>query len=68
MAFFSFNPLIVNSLKCVSINNQKCKIRTKIININNNEPTFCLFSINVNKCSGSCNNINDPNCVLLMLL
>ena len=49
--------------------NQECKIRTKIININNNEPVFHHFSFKVNKCSGSCNNINNPyaNCVFLML-
>ena len=42
------------------MNNQACKTRTKIININNNEPVLYPFSMNVNKCSGSCNNINDP--------
>ena len=42
------------------MNNQKCKTRTKIINTNNNEPVFYPFSIKVNKCSGSCNYINDP--------
>ena len=31
----------------------------EIININSNEPLFYLYSILVNKCSGSCNNIND---------
>ena len=46
--------------KCVSVNNQECKTRTKIININNNEPVFFPFSIKVNKFSGSCNNINNP--------
>ena len=60
MTVFSFNPLTVNSLECVSMSNQECKIRTKIININNDEPTFYPFSIKVNKCRGSCNNINDP--------
>ena len=59
MTFFNFNPLNVNSLECVSMNNQECKTRTEIININNNEPVFYLFSIKVNKCRGSCNNIND---------
>ena len=59
MAFFYFNPSDLNSLECVSMNNQECKTRTKIINISNNEPVFYLFSIKVNKCSGSCNNIND---------
>ena len=30
------------------------------MNINSNEPSFCPYSILVNNCSGSCNNINDP--------
>ena len=42
------------------MNNQECKTRTKIINIKHNEPVFYPFSIKVNKCSESCNNINDP--------
>ena len=50
----------VNSSKYISMNNQECKIRPKIININRNEPLFYPYSIKVNKCSGSCNNINDP--------
>ena len=49
------------------MNNQKCKTSTKIININNNEPVFYPFSIKVNKCSGSCNNINDPYAKLCVL-
>ena len=60
MTFFSFNPLGVNSLECVSMNNQECRIRTKILTIKNNGPVFYRFSIKVNKCSGSCNNFNDP--------
>ena len=61
-AFFSndINVLNVNSLECVSINNQVCKTRTKIIDVNSNEPVFYPFSIKVYKCSGGCNNINDP--------
>ena len=42
------------------MNNQECKISPEMININSNEPLFYLYSINRNKCSGSCNNINDP--------
>ena len=60
MTFFNFNPSNVNSLECFSMNNQKCKTRTKIININNNKSLFYPFSIKVNKGSGSCNNINNP--------
>ena len=40
--------------------NQEYRIRPEIININSNEPTFYPNSIEVNKCNGSCNNINDP--------
>ena len=60
MTFFSYNVLNVNSLKCVSMNNQKSKIRSEIINFNTNEPMFYPCSITVNKCKGSCNTINDP--------
>ena len=41
-------------------NNQECKKRPEIINIHTNEPSLYLYSILVNKCSGSCNSINDP--------
>ena len=36
------------------------KVRPEILNINSNKPSFYPYSILVNKCSGSCNNINDP--------
>ena len=58
--YVSYNVLNANSLKCVSMNNQEYKTRTEIINISNNEPLFYPFSIKVNKCSGSGNNINNP--------
>ena len=34
--------------------------RPEIINVNSDEPVFYPFSIKTGKCSGSCNNINDP--------
>ena len=34
--------------------------KTEIVNVNKDEPVFYLFSIKTSKCSGSCNNINDP--------
>ena len=49
-----------NALKCVSISNQECKIRPEVVNINSNKPLFYPYSILVNKCSVSCNNINNP--------
>ena len=60
MRFFSRNVLKVNPFECVSMNNLECKVRTKIIDINSNKPLFYPFSINVNKRSESCNNINNP--------
>ena len=60
ITFFSSNVLNVNSLECVSMNNQECKIRPEIINLNTNEPLFYPYSIKINKCKGSCNTINDP--------
>ena len=50
--FFSFNILNVNSLKCVSMNNQECQIRSEIINVNTNEPVFYPYSITINKVKG----------------
>ena len=52
--------------KCISANNQECKIRPEIININNHEPLFYPYTIKVNKCYGSCNNINNPYSKLLV--
>ena len=60
ITFFGFSPSNANSLKCVSMKNEECKIRLDIINVNLDETAFYPFSIKVNKCSGSCNNINDP--------
>ena len=47
-------------LSCISIKNQECKVRPKIVDINSNNPIFYPFSIKVNKCSGNCNKINNP--------
>ena len=47
-------------MSCISTNNQPCKARRNIINVNSNEPIFYPFDIKTSKCSGSCNNINDP--------
>ena len=58
--FFGCNLSSVNPLKCVSINNQECKVRPEIVNVNHNDPIIYPFSIRTSKCSGSCNNISDP--------
>ena len=40
-----FNQSNVNSLECVSMNNQECKIRTEMVSLNTNEPMFYPYSI-----------------------
>ena len=50
----------MNSLECVSIKNQKCKVRPKIVDVSNKNPTFYPLSVETNKCNGNCNNINHP--------
>ena len=52
--------LNVDSLKCISLKNQECKLRPEIVNIDSNDPIFYPFSIKINKCSGNCNNISNP--------
>ena len=51
---------ITSALNCVSIRNQKCKVRPKIVDVSSNNPTFYPFSVKINRCSGNCNTINDP--------
>ena len=42
------------------MNNQECKVRSQIVNVNGDDPVFFPFSIKRSKCSGSCNSINNP--------
>ena len=58
--FFDCSLSGVNPLEYVSMSNQKCKVRPEIVNVNSNEPVFYPFNIKTSKCSGSCNNTNDP--------
>ena len=51
---------LTNALDCISMKNSECKVKSEIIRINSNNPMFYPFSIKVNKCSGNCNDINDP--------
>ena len=64
MMLFGCNLSRVNPLKCISMNNQECKLRPQIANVNSDEPVHFPFSIKTSKCSGSCNNINDPHAKL----
>ena len=42
------------------MNNDECKTRPQVVNVNGDERLFFLFSIETSKCSGSCNNISCP--------
>ena len=58
--FTNVNSLNAISLSCISMNNQECKTRPQVINVDGDETVFFPFSIGTRKCSGSCNNINFP--------
>ena len=60
MIFFGRNLSNVNSLKCIPVSNQACKVRSKYINVNSDEPLFYPYSVKINKYSGSCDNVNNP--------
>ena len=49
------------------MNNQECRVRAQIVNVNSDEPVFYPFSIKASKCSGSCSNINDPYAKICVL-
>ena len=60
LAISLFSVLKVKTLECVSVINEKCVSRPKVIDLNKDEPVSYPLSIKVNKCCGDCNNINDP--------
>ena len=47
-------------MSSISLKNQKYQPIPEVINTNSNNPIFYPFSIKMNKCSGNCNNINNP--------
>ena len=55
-----FGIIKTKASECVSVTNQECVARPKIIDVNKNEIVFYPLSTKVNECSGNCNNINDP--------
>ena len=58
--FTDANSLNAILLSCISMNNQECKTRPQVINVDGDETVFFPFSIGTSICSGSCNNINYP--------
>ena len=47
-------------LSCIPMKNQESKTRPQVVNANSNNPIFDPFSNKTSKCSGNCNNINNP--------
>ena len=58
-SLFLSNLVSANSLSCISMNNQPCKARLQIANVNSDNSICYPFSIKTSKCSANCNNIND---------
>ena len=57
-----FNIIKTKSLECVSVVNQKCMPRLKILDVNEGigKALFYPYNVLVNKCSGSCNTLDNP--------
>ena len=62
LAISLFSTLKVGAVECVSVVNQKCMPRPKILNVNEGigEALFYPYNVLVNKCSGSCDTLDNP--------
>ena len=57
-----FGIIKTKALECVSVTNQECMPRPKILDINEGvgEALYYPYNVLVNKCSGSCNTLDNP--------
>ena len=57
-----FGIIKTKALECVSVVNQKCMPRPKILDVNEGvgEALLYPYNVQVNKCSGSCNTLDSP--------
>ena len=57
-----FDVIKTKALECVSVVNQKCMPIPKILDVNEGvgEALFYPYNVLVNKCSGSCNTLDNP--------
>ena len=57
-----FSIIETRAIECVSVINRKCMPRPKILDVNEGvgEALFYPYNVLVNKCSGSCDTINNP--------
>ena len=62
LAISLFGIIKTKVLECVSVINQKCMPRPKILDVNEGigEALFYPYNVLVNKCSGSCNTLDNP--------
>ena len=62
LAISLFSILKVGALECVSVVNQKCMSRPRLLNVNEGigEALFYPYNVQVNKCSGSCDTLDNP--------
>ena len=57
-----FSIIKTKALECVSVVNQKCMPRLKILDVNEGvgEAFFYPYNVQANKCSGSCYTLDNP--------
>ena len=62
LAINLFSIIQTKALECVSVLNHKCMPRPKILNVNEGigEALFYPYNVLINKCSGSCNTLDNP--------
>ena len=62
LAISLFSIIKTKTLECVSVVNQKYMPRSKILNVNEEigKALFYPYNVLVNKCSGSCDTLDNP--------
>ena len=62
LAISLFSIIKTNPLESLSVINQECKPRPKILDVNEGigEALFYPYNVQVNKCSGNCNTLDSP--------
>ena len=62
LAIRLFSIIKTKALECISVTNQECMPRPKILDVNEGfgEALFYPYNVLVNKCIGSCDTLDDP--------
>ena len=50
------------------MDNQECKVRPQIVNVNGDDPVIFSYSFKTSKCRDSCNKINNPLAKMFLVL